>query len=327
MISREQILGSTGLRRPMDGVLPYGRWMILPSFLMLLAFILSMIASFHCTFFIVHQKRSQGLTGFGFQHTTEGSIEVGIWRTQEDWAYAPLANRDEAEWNNIGYATDGWDTYDEAWIAGSPKCVEWSFASLGKMPDRPVKFTRMVSVLLVLLGAPLVLLMLAYTAYHPLCGIPPDRFAELSDLPQRQNWPEISLVHVMTVACLVEGLLTLILLSVLATDACSDDAVDSCKLSGAGYMSILGSFTWWGAMVALWLVGHNQPAAAASTDSNDRTSTRDDGPKIVTKKGPSTNDNSDQESTESSSEDEKADNDEEKGEESGSVADDKTARW
>jgi hypothetical protein len=123
MISREQILGTTGLRRPVDGILPYGRWMMLPSFLMLLAFILSMVASFHCSFFIVHKKVSKIMTGYGFQHTTAGSIQVGIWRTHEDWEYAALAD-DVPEWNNIGYATTGWDTTANNEAAGSTHCVE-----------------------------------------------------------------------------------------------------------------------------------------------------------------------------------------------------------
>jgi hypothetical protein len=202
---------------------------------------------------------------------------------------------------------------------------------LGKLPDRPAKFARMVSVFLVLVGAPLVLLMLTYAAYHPLCGIPPDRLVGFSDLPQRQNWHEISLVHVMTVGCFLAGVLTLILLSVLATDACSEDNVDSCQLSAAGYMSILGSFTWWGAMVSLWLVGHEQPAAKAAEASSSNDNNRDGPHVIVTKDGDSVNNiknGVDQENTESSSEDEKVDDedDEEQGG-LGSVDDDKTARW
>jgi hypothetical protein len=261
MISRERIMG-TNPRQPVNGILPYGRWMILPCLLALFAFCLSVAASFDCSFFLVHKNISQGQTGFGFQHTSQGSIQVGIWKTQQDWAYAPLANN--SRWKDA-YATTGWQTYDEALISGSPNCVDWNLSQLGKMPDRPAKFARMLSVFIIFIGIPLVLLMFTYAAYHPLCGIPPSTVEQVSALPQRQNWPEITLVHVMTLSCLIEGFMTLLLLSVLATDACSEDRVESCKLSTAGYLSILGSFSWWGAMVSVWLVGHVASGSESSS--------------------------------------------------------------
>lgn len=262
MITRAQILG-TYPRNPVDGVLPYGRRMILPLCLAVLAFTFAMVASFHCSFFVAHKQFSQVITGFGFQHTTEGFIKVGIWTTQEDWEYAPLA--DSSQWKDQ-YATEGWQTYDKSWIAGSPTCVDWDLSHLGKLPDRPAKFARMLSVFIVLIGGPLVVLMVAYALYHPIFGMSPTLSEQLSELPRRKDWPEISLLHIMAAGCCLEGLLHLILLGFLATDACSEDRVDSCKLSTAGYMTILSSFSWMGAAIALWLVGHRAVPIATQSD-------------------------------------------------------------
>lgn len=286
MITRARIL-SNYPRDPVDGLLPYGKWMIIPFCLSLVAFTLSIVASFHCSFFVVHKQFSQIITGFGFQHTTEGSIKVGVWRSQEEWKYAPLA--DSSRWNDQ-YATKGWETYDDSWIAGSPTCVDWDLSTLGKLPDRPAKFARLVSVFIILIGAPLIILIIAYTLYHPIFGLSPALVERLSELPSRQDWPEISMLHVMVACCCLEGLLHLLLLSFLATEACSEDRVDSCKLSTAGYLSILSCFMWLGTVVALWLFGH-QKGPMTTQD-------------VAIRKDSQRVDNDDNESTESSEDEE-----------------------
>jgi hypothetical protein len=224
--------------------------MVIPCVLAVIAMVFTWTSAFHCSFFVITEGINDMTAGYGLQHTISSTIKVGLWLVQEEWEY----EKPDSEWTteNTGY----WVTSNSSPYEASKSCVNWDESSLDKLPGPAVKFARMFSVLAGLLGAILVILLICYAAWDPFCGLTKDMV--VSALPARDNFPTVSWVPILSGGCLVAGMLTLLFLTVLASPVCTDERVDTCQLSGAGYLCVIAVVLWWLAAAAIWYLGRSQ---------------------------------------------------------------------
>ena len=151
--------------------------------------------------------------------------------------------------------TGSFATYQDEWTQGSQTCVAWFNSKLGKLPDGPVKFTRMLSLVVFIGGLCLVTLMIAYAVWDPLFCVTPERSID-SVLPDRQNWPTFRVSTVTAVGCGMMAVYTALFLSVLGTEACAEDRVDRCRLAAGGHLCVLSVLLWTAAALVMWFWGH-----------------------------------------------------------------------
>lgn len=224
--------------------------MVIPCVLSIVAATFTYASAFQCSFFSVTKGLNEMKVGYGFQHTISATIKVGIWSVQEDWDYA----KPDSDWTTdntrywmIGSSSDQPDA--------SKSCVSWDASVLDELPGPAVKFARMFSFFAVFLATVLAVLIICYTAWDPFCGISEQ---VMSALPDRKNWPKVSLVAVLYHGCTVAGLLNTLFLIVLAAPVCTNENVDACRLSGAGYMCILSVMLWWMVAASIWFLGRSK---------------------------------------------------------------------
>jgi hypothetical protein len=252
-------------KEPKQGFLPFGKRMIIPCILAGIAMIFTWTASFHCSFFQVTKSQSTIRVGFGLEHTHLMQIKVGLWSAQEKWQFV---TQDTSAWimddDNTGKGA--WISTSNTFTPNSDACVPWNASDLdlkgNGLPGPAVRFARMFSIFATILATFLVIGMISHNVYSPICGTTDEI---VSTLPNRPNWPKISMMRVLFCTCMGLGMLTFLFLTVLASPVCSDDDVDECRLSGAGYMCVLAVMLWWLSAITTQIYGREPDDTVVET--------------------------------------------------------------
>lgn len=258
-------------REPSKGWLPFGRLMIIPSALAVVALIFTVSSAFDCTFVSVTRRISDAQVGYGLHHTTTQKIKIGLWTAQESWQ----VEKEDSKWHSE-YGGD-WLTESSVAEEGAQECVSWNGSELNKMPDPPIKFARVCTIAAVILGIVLVILMVCNMVYNPMCNITKEDL--MPELPVvRDNFPvQISWIWIFFIGCVLMGFFTMLFLSAMASPVCSDDNVDECKLAASGILCIFAMLFWWGAAIAIWILGRERPQdTKASLVESDAVREKDD---------------------------------------------------